>query len=151
MHEDRRMKIDAQRKLRLRQSLFVALLALIVLAVVLGVTSRGQWNIPEEARRRPNPVQPSAQALDAARNIYKDRCAHCHGDTGKGDGPDAWKHLTTPTDFTDARRMSALTDGELFYQISEGRRPMPAFKTRLTEEQRWQLVLLIRSFARSAD
>ena len=42
--------------------------------------------------------------------------------------------------------MSATTDGELFYQISEGRKPMPAFKKRLTEEQRWQLVLLVRSF-----
>jgi mono/diheme cytochrome c family protein len=40
-----------------------------------------------------------------------------------------------------------LTDGEIYYQITEGRKPMPSFKKRLTEEQRWQLVLLVRSFA----
>ncbi len=43
--------------------------------------------------------------------------------------------------------MSAQSDGELFYKISEGRRPMPEFKTKLTEQQRWQLVLLMRSLA----
>jgi mono/diheme cytochrome c family protein len=46
--------------------------------------------------------------------------------------------------------MSAQSDGELFYKISEGRRPMPEFKTKLTEEQRWQLVLFTRSLADSA-
>jgi mono/diheme cytochrome c family protein len=40
-----------------------------------------------------------------------------------------------------------LTDGEIFYQISEGRKPMPSFKKKLSEAQRWQLVLLVRSFA----
>jgi len=40
-----------------------------------------------------------------------------------------------------------MTDGELFWKISEGRRPMPEFKKRLTEEQRWQLVNYVRTFA----
>ena len=127
--------------------LFVALLALVVLSIVLGVTHRGQWNIPEEAKRRQNPIQPSPQALDAARIVYSDHCERCHGKTGKGDGPDATKFYTSPRDLTDTSRMSAQSDGELFYKISEGRRPMPEFKTKLTEEQRWQLVLLMRSLA----
>jgi hypothetical protein len=47
--------------------------------------------------------------------------------------------------------MGSLTDGALFYEVSEGRRPMPEFKTRMTEEQRWQLVLLMRSFSGTVD
>jgi len=43
--------------------------------------------------------------------------------------------------------MSGVTDGELFYKISEGKKPMPVFKTKLSEDDRWHLVLLIRSFA----
>ena len=43
--------------------------------------------------------------------------------------------------------MDGMTDGELFYKLSEGRKPMPSFKKRLTEDQRWQLILLLRSFA----
>jgi mono/diheme cytochrome c family protein len=139
--------MDARQKLRLRKILFVALLALIALSIVLGVTHRGQWNIPEEAKRRENPIPPSAQALDAARVVYSDHCERCHGKTGKGDGADATKFSTSPRDLTDGSRMSAQSDGELFYKISEGRRPMPEFKTKLTEEQRWQLVLLMRSLA----
>ena len=54
-----------------------------------------------------------------------------------------------PADLTDAARMSKITDGEIYYQITEGRKPMPSFKKRLTEEQRWQLVLLVRTFAGS--
>ena len=55
-----------------------------------------------------------------------------------------------PSDLTDAARMNKVTDGEIFFQISEGRKPMPSFKKKLTEEQRWQLVLLVRSFANAA-
>ncbi|MDQ1410469.1 MAG: hypothetical protein QOJ41_2204 [Acidobacteriaceae bacterium] len=139
--------MDARQKLRLRKFLFVALLTLVALSIVLGVTHRGEWNIPEEAKRRENPVLSSPQALDAARILYDDHCERCHGKTGRGDGVDATKFSTSPRDLTDTRRMSAQSDGELFYKISEGRRPMPEFKTKLTEEQRWQLVLLRRSLA----
>jgi mono/diheme cytochrome c family protein len=136
--------MDARQKLKLRKTLFVALLALVALSIVLGVTHRGQWNIPEEAKLRQNPIHPSPQALDASRILYGDHCERCHGKTGKGDGPDATKFSTSPRDLSDSSRMNAQSDGELFYKISEGRRPMPEFKTKLTEEQRWQLVLLMR-------
>lgn len=139
--------MDARQKLRLRKILFVSLLGLIALSIVLGVTHRGQWNIPEEAKRRQNPIQPSPRTLADARNLYSDNCERCHGKTGKADGPDAAKYYTAPKDLTDSTRMSAQSDGELFYKISEGRRPMPEFKTKLTEQQRWQLVLLMRSLA----
>jgi len=139
--------MDARQKLRLRKILFVALLALIALSIVLGVTHKGQWNIPEQAKLRQNPIQPSSQALDAARVLYGAHCERCHGKTGRGDGADATKFSTSPRDLTDTSRMSAQSDGELFYKVSEGRRPMPEFKTKLTEEQRWQLVLLMRSLA----
>ncbi|HEY8715935.1 MAG TPA: cytochrome c [Candidatus Acidoferrum sp.] len=143
--------MDAPQKLKLRRLLFVALLGLIVLAVVLAATRRGEWIVPEEARQRKNPLASSAGRQEEARGLYTDYCAKCHGDSGKGDGPDAGKHFTPSGDFTDAARMNAMTDGELFYKITEGRRPMPQFKTRLTDDQRWQLVSFIRSFASAKD
>jgi mono/diheme cytochrome c family protein len=139
--------MDARQKLRLRKMLFVALLALIALSIVLGVTHRGQWNIPEDAKLRQNPIHASPQVFDAARILYDDHCERCHGKSGRGDGADATKFSTSPGDLTDGSHMNPQSDGELFYKISEGRRPMPEFKTKLTEEQRWQLVLLMRSLA----
>lgn len=141
------MQTPAPRNLAARKSLFALLLAVIVLAIVYLFLQNRPWTVPEEAKRVKNPLQPSDAALQAAHGMYTERCAHCHGDTGKGDGHDASSYDPAPTNFTEAERMRAVTDGELFYKISEGHRPMPSFKKRFTEEQRWQLVLLIRSFA----
>lgn len=141
------MTTRALRTLRLRKLLFAALLAAIFISIAVALYQNREWKVPEEAKRRQNPIQPSPAALAAARAIYLDKCVQCHGETGKGDGPDAAMYYPSPASLTDAKRMSTATDGELFYEISVGRKPMPAFKKRLTEEQRWQLVILVRSFA----
>ena len=144
------MRTPPQRNLALRKMLFAFVLALIVLSLVLvGLQSR-EWVIPEEVKRLKNPVAPSAAAIASARLMYLDKCAQCHGDAGKGDGPEGKMYDPAPGNLTDAKHMSTRTDGELFYQISQGRKPMPGFKKRLTEEQRWQLVLFVRSFAAPA-
>ena len=144
------MSSDARRNLALRKALFALVLALIVVSLVLVILQNREWVVPEEARRLKNPVAPSGEAIASARAEYVNKCAQCHGDTGKGDGPEGKMYDPAPGNLTDAKRLSMRTDGELFYQISEGRKPMPAFKKRLTEEQRWQLVLLVRSFAGGA-
>jgi mono/diheme cytochrome c family protein len=141
------MTTHAQRTLRLRKILFALLLALICVAILMAVHENKQWNIPEEDKRRVNPIQPSREVINAARGIYLDKCSQCHGTSGKGDGPDAATYYPSPTNLTDASHINSVTDGEIFYQISQGRKPMPAFKKRLTEEQRWQLVLFVRAFA----
>jgi len=123
--------------------IFAAIVAVALAAVYQG---RG-WNVPEEARQRKNPLAASEEGRRAAAAIYRDKCANCHGERGRGDGAEGRIHWPAPRDFTDAPRMNALSDGELFYKISRGRRPMPSFGGRLSEEQRWQLVIYIRGFA----
>jgi mono/diheme cytochrome c family protein len=135
------------RTLQLRKIAFVALLALAALVIVLAAREKRQWVIPEEAKQRKNPLQSSPAALHAAMDLYMENCAQCHGRAGKGDGPEASMYDPLPADLSNYKFNSGLTDGEIFFQISEGRKPMPAFKRRMTEEQRWQLVLLVRSFA----
>jgi mono/diheme cytochrome c family protein len=134
---------------RAARILFAAILATAAVAISYAIYLNRPWNIPEEAKRRPNPIQASPAALAAARSVYTDKCANCHGDAGKGDGPDAASYYPQPGNLANAQNMDKLTDGEIFYQISEGRKPMPAFKKKLSEQQRWQLVLLVRTFART--
>jgi mono/diheme cytochrome c family protein len=133
-----------------RKILFVVLLIVIAGAIAYAVVQNRPWTVPEEAKRRKNPLQPSEAALRAIRPIYNDKCAVCHGQSGRGDGHDASLYDPRPTNFTDSQYLDLASDGELFYKMTEGHRPMPSFKRRLSEEQRWQLVLLIRSFATSA-
>jgi len=146
------MTPNPPRNLKLRKILFASLLLLICISIALAIhRQKEQWSVPRDYKTLKNPLQPSSSNISAAKLLYRDKCSECHGDTGKGDGPQATMHDTSPTDFTDAHHMNHLSDGELFYQISEGRDPMPKFKNRLTPDQRWQLVLFVRSFAASAD
>ena len=105
------------------------------------------WPVPAEAKAMKNPLPETPEGLAAAKAIYVDKCAQCHGDGGKGDGTEAEMYDVKPADLTDAHMMSEMTDGEIFYKISNGRMPMPAFKKQLNEEQRWQLVHFVRTFA----
>ena len=146
------MPAPAPQTLRLRKFLFAGLLFLILISISLSLYQHHrQWVIPESARQRINPLQSTESHLLSARRVYDEDCAQCHGSTGKGDGPEAKLHDPLPADLTDPKTTSSFTDGEIFYQISEGRRPMPSFKRRLTENQRWQLVLLVRSFLQPAN
>lgn len=107
------------------------------------------WDAPPQIKAAINPVPATPESLVAAKSIYGLRCAHCHGDRGDGDGPEAHKLRVEPTDFTDGAAMKKLTDGDLFWKIGAGRRPMPSFKGRLTEQERWELVNYIRTFAQA--
>lgn len=136
----------------LAKILFLVVLALVVVLIVYSAVHPTPWSwpVPPEAKQLKNPLRPSVEALRSAKKVYEDKCANCHGDSGKGDGREAARYDPAPADFTDAKRMSGVSDGELFYKISEGKKPMPVFKTKLSEDQRWELVLLIRSLAEPA-
>ena len=142
------MSPNASRSLKARKTLFAAVLILTFVMVAYWMIQENKpWTIPPEYKSLKNPLAPSDSNLNAARQIYVNECAQCHGDSGKGDGPQARSHYPLPADLTDPKLLSNAPDGEIFYQITVGRRPMPSFKNRLTQDERWQLVLLIRSFS----
>ena len=147
------MSIIEKRSRKLPKTMFLLVLAVVAAAIIYSAVNNAPWSwpVPEEAKQLKNPLQPTAPALKSARDVYADKCAHCHGDTGKGDGRDANRYDPAPTDLTDSKKMNSATDGELFYKISEGKKPMPVFKNKLSEDQRWELVLLIRSFTQSTN
>lgn len=118
-------------------------LALAVLAFAVQ-----NWAWRAQARKLTNPYPPSAEALRAGTEVYTEHCRSCHGRLGDGQGEKAAALSVAPGDFTDRSKMEQLADGELYWQISKGRRPMPAFANKLSEQQRWQVVDYIRTFER---
>jgi mono/diheme cytochrome c family protein len=144
------MPTTPQKDLVARKVLFFVLLAATAAAIFYTVSENRPWIVPESAKRMKNPLDSSPAAWKAIRPVYEDKCASCHGEAGKGDGHDASLYDPRPSNFTDTQQMQGVTDGELFYKLTEGHKPMPSFKKRLSDTQRWQLVLLIRSFASPA-
>jgi mono/diheme cytochrome c family protein len=124
----------------------IAVIVLLVAGAVLALTHGAhEWNAPPEATGMKSPLAESPEVLAAGAALFDEKCANCHGAKGKGDGPEAGQYSVQPQDLTDAKMMASMTDGEIFWKISEGRRPMPTFKKQLTDEQRWQLVQFVRS------
>jgi mono/diheme cytochrome c family protein len=128
------------------------LVTFVIIAIAGGVVlySFTGFGARARARKLQNPVPPTPEAIAAARLTYENRCANCHGAGGDGKGPKAADLSVAPADFRNPRAMAAITDGEIFWQITKGARPMPSFES-LSEEERWQLVDYIRTFAQHSS
>jgi mono/diheme cytochrome c family protein len=72
--------------------------------------------------------------------VYAGQCAGCHGADGKG-------KVEGSRDFTDVDYMRGATPVDFFASITNGKGDMPAFKDKLTDEQRWDLTWALWSFA----
>ena len=92
---------------------------------------------------------------EAGKALYIDKCAHCHGVEGAGDGSAAENLLPRPRDFTrgiykirSTESGNVPTDQDLFEIISNGMpgSSMPAWEKLLSEDDRWSLVAHIKTF-----
>jgi len=85
--------------------------------------------------------------LAKGKSIYGDKCLKCHGEKGKGDGRKAADLEKKPADYTDKAKMAKFTDEDLKKAVKEGKKPMPAFGKKLTDEQIDNVIAYIRTFA----
>ena len=78
--------------------------------------------------------------------LYKQYCAKCHGEDGKGQTPQGKK--LNARDFTDGEWLAEEKDAELIEAVTEGKDDMPPFGKKLTREQIESLVRHdVRGFA----
>ncbi|MBV9356836.1 MAG: CopD family protein [Chloroflexi bacterium] len=115
------------------------------------VYAQDQMNgVPVDVTNIRNPVPPDERSLAAGQQIYADNCAACHGDTGRGDGPAGIRLVPRPADLR-VHMAAGHTDGQLFYWVSYGfpGTAMPAWRDQLSEQQRWDVINYIRTFANS--
>src|SRR5512145_2164170 len=97
------------------------------------------WILPADAEQKKNPHPVDDKLIATGMEVYKDKCARCHGPGGLGDGPDADPDVQPEMDLTNPTRAEHNPDGVMFYKVWNGRkRPkMPAFSSELTEDQAW--------------
>lgn len=133
------------------------LLTLIVMSWILWAQQAqtpakppAEYKIPAEDAKQVNPVKPSPDSLARGKKTYGIDCAMCHGENGDGKG-DLAADLKNVTDFTKPDAMKDRTDGELSYIIRKGKGEMPPEGDRAKNEEVWNLVNYIRSFARKKE
>jgi DMSO reductase family type II enzyme heme b subunit len=123
-------------------TMLISVAGLILLLVVFPITVFAQG-------------KQAPAASEVGKALYEDKCAHCHGIEGAGDGSAAENLLPRPRDFTrgiykirSTESGQLPTDQDLFDIISNGMpgSSMPAWSELLTEDERWQLVAHIKTF-----
>ena len=115
--------------------------------------SKNTWELPADADKTKNPVPTSEESMAKGKELYLERtkgnCVFCHGETGAGNEANFPRLRRKPADLTNKERMSAMTDGEIFWKITKGITGiMPSMEKRLTEEERWHVVNYIRTLAK---
>jgi mono/diheme cytochrome c family protein len=90
--------------------------------------------------------------------LYQKNCSHCHGVLADGRGPMARGLRLKPANFRGPDSLAAVSESYVFWRIKEGGvelppeatpwdSAMPAWKTGLTDEEIWKIVLAVYSMA----
>lgn len=96
-----------------------------------------------------NTVSPDAESMYEGRAIYVKQCLRCHGEMGRGDGPDAITLHFPLEKLGWAGNKLLERDAYLFWILAEGGNgfggAMPAFKNILERDQIWKVILFLQT------
>jgi mono/diheme cytochrome c family protein len=146
--------------LRLVSRLTIVILAgATVSCVAVGPADKMQCPQPRFTGQAPasvynssSPLAYSDEVVDAGRKLYEEdaepACRMCHGSKGDGMGPLASQFTIPPRNFSCAKTVNGIPDGQLFWIIQHG---SPGTHMRsyaqLSDGEIWQLVTYIRHLA----
>lgn len=134
---------------KVKNMILIVAFTAFTLACSSSFAQQKPWASPKEAQVIKNPFAGNSSTLAEGKKLYVTNCAPCHGEKGRGDGPAAQALVPKPADHSSALVQSE-TDGSLFWKLTQGRNPMPAYGKILTEQQRWELVNYIRTLSKTA-
>ena len=102
-----------------------------------------------------NPLPATGKNVERGKALYQKEakptaCKMCHGIQGNGNGQLARGLEPAPRNFACKDTMRSLSDGQLFWVIKNGSKgtAMPAHKFILADEDIWQIIYYLKSFAR---
>ncbi len=140
------------RRILIERSQIVLFLLLILAVLTLAYSGgpaqadsmSGKWLSPAPSAAKKNPIAPTHDSIAAGQKIYSKTCAMCHGKGGDADGPAVIELNIHPAKLSDPQ-LATESDGALFWKITTGKKPMPAYGKRLSETDRWHLVNYVRT------
>lgn len=118
----------------------------------------GKWDeshwgdgIPvHDARDGTMALQINEPNMARGRERYTISCQVCHGAAGDGKGITTQYGLTGVPTYHDAR-LRAMTDGEIFNTISNGKGQMLGYGYNVSMDDRWRIVMYLRALQRSQN
>lgn len=123
---------------------------------VPGTLARGETPLhfratPEDAKRAGEELalpalkseKEVAKALRRGEAVYRTICLACHGPQGAGDGTVVARGFPPPPSLLTGNSID-MRDGQLFHILTFGQKNMPGFASRLTPENRWDVIRHVR-------
>jgi len=126
--------------MKLKNSVYILLLLLIP-----AYAFSQKWIVPEIQKKKVAPFKFTTETQKIGEKLFSSNCQSCHGTPGKNN----FSNITPPPGDPATDKFQLQLDGELFYKISNGRKPMPTFKSILSVDDRWNIISFFRSFNKS--
>jgi mono/diheme cytochrome c family protein len=107
--------------------------------------SHRHTHAPESAKQLKNPLTATDKNIASGRALFNQHCASCHGSDGRAQTEMAAAMKVKPADLT-SDAVHNRTPGEIYWVVTNGIKSseMPAFRTKMNEQERWQTVLYVQ-------
>ncbi|MDD3722897.1 MAG: c-type cytochrome [Lutibacter sp.] len=105
-----------------------------------------EWKVPAKYEKMKNPTEASKANIALGKSLYSKHCKSCHGNKGYGDGTKAKEMKGDLGDFS-SKEFQSQSDGALFYKSYIGRKDMPNYEKKMSEEDMWITVHFMRTMA----
>jgi mono/diheme cytochrome c family protein len=90
------------------------------------------------------------ESISEGGNLFRINCSHCHGTTGRGDGPAAAYLKEKPADLHKPE-VQTLSDSALYDVLTRGKDVMPPFKGELSAKERRSIVAYVKSLPKPIE
>ncbi len=111
---------------------------------------------PPTVIRPSEPPFPTPEFVAMGQEVFvRTKCADCHGEEGRGDGPSAptleddWGYPSLPNDFTRGIYKGGSSPSDIYLRFTTGLdgTPMPSYSGSTVDEERWALAYYVRALA----
>lgn len=102
----------------------------------------GKDSLEIAAKTLQNPLVLNDQVLAEGEVLYTRFCAHCHGDTGEGDGPVNEK-LKGVANLAGGQ-LGTISEGHIFHVITHGKGRMLQHASRIDANDRWKIAHFVK-------
>ena len=131
-----------------------------VVAYLKTLSARWKEDALEPAIPLPPPPKATPELLARGKTLYAQaKCAECHGEGGKGDGPSAdslqddFQRPIRPIDFTRGQLKAGASVTDVYRTMTTGLdgTPMPSFADSMSDEERWAIAYYVLALSAWAD